>query len=455
MNTVFCMDCLEGIKQLKDNLVDLMVSDPPYGLSFMGKDWDKAVPSVDIWKECLRVMKPGAFAFILCTPRQDCLSEMIRRLGEAGFKTGFTSIYWAYATGFPKAMNIGKAIDKKLGKEREVIGKRNPNLDGSIRKKKRMPQPNDWETVVNAGLVDVTVPSSEQAKHLDGCYAGFQPKPAVEVVLVVMKPLAEKTYVGQALANGKGVSWLDDCRIPYKSEDDYKATEWGNQIDFSKNKKSMMNISNWKNGFVSLRKDVKSSPSGRFPGNLLVSDNILDDGTNHKSGSMKGIINNTKSQQLSGLNPIPRECSSSEGGFSRFFDLDTWAKKNNVKTFPFLITPKASKGEKNLGCEGLPVGEPPDSARSKPAEGRKSALGSPRANSHPTCKPLKLINYLITLGSREGDTVLDPFTGSGTTGVAAYQSNRNFIGYEISEDYHRIAEARINHHIKQHKLNNE
>src|SRR5207302_1574406 len=89
--------------------------DPPYGYSFMGKDWDKAVPPTEVWKECLRVLKPGAFAFIMSAPRLDVLSQMSLRIEQAGFEIGFTPIFWTYATGFPKAMNVGKAVDERSG----------------------------------------------------------------------------------------------------------------------------------------------------------------------------------------------------------------------------------------------------------------------------------------------------------------------------------------------------
>ena len=113
--TLYNKDCRD-MSELADNSVDLIVTDPPYGYSFMGKDWDKAVIPVGIWKECLRVLKPGAFAFVMCSPRQDCLGKMICNLSNAGFETGFTSLYWAYASGFPKAQNIGKAVDKRNGR---------------------------------------------------------------------------------------------------------------------------------------------------------------------------------------------------------------------------------------------------------------------------------------------------------------------------------------------------
>ena len=124
-------DSLIELAKLKDNSVDLIVTDPPYGYSFMGKEWDKALPDKRIWKECLRVLKHGGFAYVMSAPRQDVLSRMMIDLEGAGFNTSFTSMYWAYASGFPKAMNISKAVDKKLGVEREVVGKYG---DGSNRK---------------------------------------------------------------------------------------------------------------------------------------------------------------------------------------------------------------------------------------------------------------------------------------------------------------------------------
>jgi site-specific DNA-methyltransferase (adenine-specific) len=210
------------------------------------------------------------------TPRQDVCYRTAAGLEDAGLDLSFSPIYWTYATGFPKAMKLG-----------------------------------------------------------DGSYSGMQLKPAVEVVSVAMKPLAEKTYKAQALSNGHGCTWLDDCRIPFPD-----------------------------------------SQGSRFPANLLVSDAAL-------------------------------------GAYSRFFSLDAWAER----TLPFLIVPKPSQREKNHGLEG--------------------------ANPHGTVKPIQLMSYLITMGSRPGDTVLDCFLGSGTTGIAAAQLDRRFIGIELDPQYFETAKKRI------------
>src|SRR6185503_14735724 len=119
-------NCKDIIKEHKDNSIDLIVTDPPYGISFMGKDWDKELSDKEVWQQCYRVLKEGKLAFIMCSPRQDVLSRMIISLEDAGFRTNYTSIYWTYSSGFPKAANVSKLIDKKAKAEREIIGK-NPN----------------------------------------------------------------------------------------------------------------------------------------------------------------------------------------------------------------------------------------------------------------------------------------------------------------------------------------
>jgi len=430
-STLYLGDCLEELKNIEDSSIDCLVTDPPYGYSFMGKDWDKAVPSINIWKECLRVLKPGSFTFIMSSPRQDVLSRMIINLQDAGFRTDFTSIYWIYASGFPKATNISKIIDKRLGCEREVIenrkvtenmakmSKNSPNKDGYP--KQPRPKDNYWtgEILDNKSV-------SEKAKEFEGSYSGFQPKPAVEIIIVCMKPLSEKTFVEQALNNGKGIIWLDDCRIPYVDEKDNKRT--GN-LDRSESGEiyGFANNGNIKSGL--------RDKDGRFPANLLVSDDILNDGIDRKGvsgggpkiyGGGGGFDNNLNRQ------PVKNYYNDS-GSFSRYFDLDIWFEHkikdlpiNIQKVFPFLIESKASSTEKNKGLDVK--------------------------NNHPTVKPIKLMSYLITLGSRENDIILDPFMGSGSTGNAAKLLNRKFIGIEKEEEYIEIASKRIEIVNNQQKL---
>ena len=263
--TQYCSDALTILRGLEGDTVDLLCTDPPYGIGFMGKDWDKALPDKEIWAECLRVLKPGAFAFVMSIPRSDCLSRMIISLEDAGFNVGFSPIYHTFASGFPKAQNISKAVDKRGGNsptlsswqkylrakvsdsgisqseitkrlgnfmlghyigdsqpaipvyrdylklkeilnldstfdeffnaeaEREVIGQRiKARAEGQKSALPTMGAKTEYITVED------TLSSTPQAKALDGSYS-FNPKPAVEVIIVAQKPMTEKTYVGQAL----------------------------------------------------------------------------------------------------------------------------------------------------------------------------------------------------------------------------------------------------------------
>lgn len=367
LDIIYNEDCLKGVKRLPDESIDLIPTDPPYGIKFMGKSWDKALPDIKIWQECLRVLKPGAFAFVMCIPRQDCLARMIVSLEDAGFNVSFTSIYWAYASGFPKAQNIGKAVDKRRscdvsgyinesGKtdkeianycevspalvrfwrlnERQIqldewnklkrfLGIQNIRFDVNLLEAEREiigkhPQP--AREIYQSGKlpsdVDITLPATPQAQALDGSYSGFQPKPSVEIVIVAMKPLSEKTYVDQALKNRKGITWLDNCRVPYKSQDDFKK-------NWRKDKGSKSAFFDNANG-----KGIQTNSEGRFPSHLLVSDDALNDGKNYKSGwtnkDRTTDVNNYNVDIGGARTGQTGGHYSDDGSFSRYFSLDAW-----------------------------------------------------------------------------------------------------------------------------------
>ena len=449
---------LEVLKDYDDNSVDLLCTDPPYGYGFMGKSWDQTLPSKDIFRECYRVLKPGSFAFVMSAPRSDVQYRMVQMLEDVGFEIGYTPIYWTYATGFPKAMNIGKAVDKRLGKERKVVGKhpdpRHKYLNTDIRSGNAAGG-GHTNAARESGLI--TAPASDEAKKLDGSYAGYQPKPAVEVVIVAMKPLDQKGYLDQALDNQKGVTWLDNCRIPFAGMNDTEqyesdkkgfterssieegsvyADEYGGtyNYEFKKPKKTKRkpreeNTVFKTSGFKSEDNDTAdASPLGRFAANLLVSDDVLNveskgqlapTNGNHPSMNKDSLTHGDYSGYGKAMKP-----RNDGNSFSRYYSLDAWWEDRLTKlpeeiqrTFPFLIVPKASKSEKNNGAEN---------------------------NIHPTVKPLKLMSYLVTLGSRKNDVVLDPFMGSGTTPMACVTLSRNYIGIEREAEYFKIAQARVN-----------
>lgn len=526
------MDCLVGMKKLGDNSVDLVVTDPPYGYSFMGKDWDKVVPKLEIWQQCLRVLKPGAFCFVMSAPRQDVQSQMVNRLLKAGFEIGFTPLYWAYASGFPKASNISKMVDKRgteneryseLSKElcnylkssrellnlsqkdiskhflsktggltgcvwnwenganiptmeqwnklKELLKLNNKNfielIERAILKReeaerevigKDKDRGKDTRSIFGMGIGqwNITKSATPQAKALEGSYAGFQPKPAVEIILVAMKPLSEKTYVDQALKNGKGITWLENCRVPYENENDFQQRQRG-IIKDGKDQPSSTYNDNF--GLKTYDSSLYETKQGRFPANLLVSDDVLNDGSIRKSG--KDCIRRqpgTFVEHYYGGIGVEQITYGDSGSFSHYFDLDKWfinkLPESVQKTFPFLIVPKASSGEKNKGIEGLPTQRKPLMGEFKKNPGRNTPKSSPtpKQNFHPTVKPIQLMSYLITLSSRQNDLILDPFMGSGTTAIASRLLTRNFIGFELNKEYHKIAEARIKDYMEQKKL---
>jgi len=389
-------DCNNVLKDTETDSIDLIVTDPPYGIEFMGKDWDKAVVPTETWKECYRVLKQGKLAFIMCSPRQDVLSRMIVNLQDAGFRTNYTSIYWTFASGFPKAANISKLIDKRLGVKREQFPNPLANKQtGQIVGKGLSGARNDYDFIEPE-------PATEEAKKMEGAYVGFQPKPAVEIILVVSK--------------GKTLTWLDDCRIPYQSEDDKASTLFRATTGFTSKNQIYHNDPKYE------MTDVVRDEKGRFPANLLCQDDILNDGRVLKSSPLgfKGeVFPPSKGWNNHHMVRVPNKFND-EGSYSRYFSLDQWW----AKTFPFLIVPKASKSERG------------------------------EFNKHPTVKAMKLMSYLITMGSREGDLVLDPFCGSGTTCIAAEQLHRRWIGIELNSDYIEICNKRIAPLLQQLKLVN-
>ena len=400
-------DCLEALKSFKDNSVDLIVTDPPYGAKFMGKDWDKAMPQIEVWQECIRILKPGAFAFVMSLPRSDLSWRMKANLEKAGFVISFTPIFWTFASGFPKAQNIAKAIEKRH---------REPDMVEEVEGCGGMTPEKGYNVTKHHEIYDKY--THPDAKKLAGAYGGFQPKPAVEEIVVAMKPLSEKSFIDQALANQKSITWLGDCKIPSKIEVGWKGA--GSE-------------------YCGTPKGEARPQQNRFPANLLVSDDVLNDGKEYRTGDLDKDTGSPTTKEIYGkYSKRSLLTHGDSGSFSRYFDLDAWA----ANTLPFLIVPKPSKSEKNQGLEELPEGQTIGGAGTHEYADKFGAVKAVQHNIHPTVKPLKLMAYLIVMGSRRGDLVLDPFCGSGTTNVAAILLERKSIGIELEEDHVRTAQAR-------------
>lgn len=375
-------NCLDNLKELEDNSVDSIVTDPPYGLQFMGKKWDYDVPSVEIWKECLRVLKPGGHLLAFAGTRTQ--HRMAINIEDAGFEIR-DIIAWVYAVGMPKSHDVSKAIDKSLGAEREVVGKtagmakQNPKWNGTENGRSENYYKPEYE---------VTAPTTEEAKHWEGW--GTALKPSFEPVSMARKPLIG-TVAHNILEYGTGGINIDGCRIG----DDVRY----NPPASNKPGGLSLNLS-----LVGMPQDAEGTyTTGRWPANFTHdgSEEVLALFPDAKSGKSNG---DAKVGQ-SGVNvPLRRGTLISRddsGSAARFF-----------------YSPKASKSDKN---EGL----------------------SETVNDHPTVKPTELMRYLCRLVTPPGGTVLDPFMGSGSTGKAALLENFNFIGMEMDENYVRIAEERL------------
>jgi DNA modification methylase len=350
VNRIYHKDCKEGMKQLGDDSMDCCVTDPPYGIRFMGKKWDYAIPSVEVWKEVLRVLKPGAHMLVACGTRTQ--HRMAVNIEDAGFEIRDV-ISWHYGSGFPKSMDLSKAIDKAAGADRDIVGKRkHPTLkDGSKIEQQANAAHGDnaWKREW-----DITAPTTEAAKEWAGWGTGL--KPATEFWTLARKRIDAGTVSENVMQFGVGGLNIDACRVSYNGE----------KPNLGGRAKAKMGGKGY--GFDIDGRPEEVNAKGRFPANL-----ILDE-------FMAG------------------EMDRGTGGASRFF-----------------YVAKASGSERGSG------------------------------NTHPTVKPLALMNYLIRLVCpiESGRIVLEPFAGSGTTCIAALRLGVDFMGFEADKESFRIAERRL------------
>jgi site-specific DNA-methyltransferase (adenine-specific) len=256
-------DCLEVLKTMPDNSVDAVVTDPPYGISFMGKKWDYDVPSVEIWQECLRVLKPGGHLLAFAGTRTQ--HRMAVRIEDAGFEIR-DMIAWLYGSGFPKSMDVGKAIDKQAGAKREVVGH---DPTSGLGANSRLTD-DGWHGVGRRGC-DITAPATESAKQWDGW--GSAIKPAMEPITLARKPL-DGTIAQNVLKWGVGGINIDGCRVGTET-----MTSGGSLPDIRANN---YNVSSGKERL----KTPVINKEGRFPSNIIHdgSDEVLGLFPDAKSG---------------------------------------------------------------------------------------------------------------------------------------------------------------------------
>ena len=411
-------DCIEVLKTLPDNSVDSIVTDPPYHLTsivkrfgkegsapaqfgkdgaysraskgFMGKEWDGGDIAfrTDVWSECLRVLKPGGH--LLAFSHSRTYHRMAVAIEDAGFEIR-DQIMWIYGQGFPKSHNIGKAIDKIQGNEREVVGD-NPNHRTT-------------SGLLELGFQDGRESSTITKGNSDWEGWGTALKPAHEPIVMARKPLSEKSIAENVIKWGTGGINIDECRIPANWEDE-RPPSWFNS---GKSKSGEPTYGGNLKTLTDSTLGERLNDGGRFPANIILDEEagkVLDEQSGERGNGWKknygkedyeGLQYSSSTQQcVFGGGYSGKNTYSDKGGASRFF-----------------YCPKTSKKEK--GDE----------------------------NNHPTVKPLKLMEYLIKLVTPKGGVVMDCFMGSGSTGVAARNLGFKFIGIEREQEYMDIAKQRI------------
>jgi len=463
MREIIHGDCLEKLKELQDNSVDAVVTDPPYGLSFMGKKWDYDVPSTEIWQECLRVLKPGGYLLAFAGTRTQ--HRMAVRIEDAGFEIR-DMIAWVYGSGFPKSLNIGKAVDKLQGNEREVVG---TQLLGGNAAQSTKEKGGTYGSNTNAvGVKPIEVTLTKGNSPYEGW--GTALKPALEPITVARKPLSEKTVAENVLKWGTGGINIDGSRVEYQGESDKaSATPQGkctsnnsagsapdvymSEVDYHGEKYWYKNEYKW---LIDKWLDDEDYVWSELKQNLESPETYswcklpqIDDGDRVLFDSAEGVCTRLYESKRKEF-----ERPEQLGRFPANLIHD--GSDEVVELFPndsqrFFYCAKASKSERNKGCElleekqtvggGGGIGNYLEDVNS--ASGKYGSEKAPNKNNHPTVKPIALMEYLVKLVTKENAVVLDPFAGSGSTLLACKNLKRDYIGIEKEEEYIKIIEARL------------
>ena len=403
--------CRREMKKLQRQkiMVDAIVTDPPYHLTsiverfgkegsapakdkdgafkrqsvgFMGKEWDGGDIAFDpmTWSLCLGLLKPGGHLIAFSASRN--YHRMAVAIENAGFEIR-DQIMWLYGSGFPKSLNIGKAVDKKQGNERESLGMYDPRSlqDGANRTERAIG--NQQVANYESSMVEKTKGNSEWEGW------GTALKPAHEPIVLARKPLSEKSIVDNVLKWGTGGINIDGCRIEGDSDAKTRVRKAGSEFGQNSGWNDHKNV------------DTIYDPSqGRYPANLM------HDGLQEEWARYFYCPKTSTEERNRGL----------EG-----FSAKPIAWGNQAKA-------ELKRGNLNFAADG---------------DGTKHNKVAMRLNTHPTVKPVELMKYLCRLVTPKGGTVLDPFMGSGSTGIAAKDEGFDFIGIEKEPEYYDIAEARI------------
>lgn len=368
---------IDILKEYPDNHFDAIVTDPPYGIEFLGKDWDKNTGAMETWQECYRVLKPGGHMLAFSAART--YHHLATNVEMAGFEIR-DQLMWLYGSGFPKAQDIGKAIERREGKRNNLI---NPGSD-IVGLNTRCGKCGTLKNGSNENKCkDESCPLQQMTKPADNEWAGWKTalKPAHEPIVMARKPM-KGSAIDNVLEWGTGALNIDESRVPY-------ADEAEKQERLSYNKYAGKTYGD-EGVYETQTTQGSVSEEGRFPSNVL--------------GEVEG--------------------------YQKFF-----------------YCPKVSRAERHAGFEQKNIPTMPTTNGNIVGNGQSKLIEREEiqsmGNNHPTVKPVELMKYLIKLVTPAGGRVLDPFNGSGSTGMAAVELGYDYVGCELDPNYVEIANKRI------------
>lgn len=424
--TVLNLDCRHGLALLPDNSIDAVLTDPPYELGIMGHAWDRSGIAYDVamWREALRVLKPGghmlAFSGSRTYHRMTCAIE------DAGFEVR-DSIMWVYGSGFPKSLDISKALDKLHGAERQVVGQQYRAATGRD------------EGYGFGESFDITAPATLIAQLWEGWGTGL--KPSHEPICVARKPMAADTVAANVMAWGVGGINVDGCRIAIDPVADASQLR-------------TMSVSQHDGADGWGMNTTRANPAarvlgeeGRWPANFIHdgSPEVLAMFPETGPSSVRKANGPEQYGYRGGERaPVDRGHVDNGGSAARFYQQCQWTQ-DDLEAALFYYCAKASKRDKDEGL-GEEFAERAGSANLRQNCGLSKAKTEFKLrNHHPTVKPTTLMRYLARLICPTGGTILDIFAGSGSTGKAAILEGFQFLGFELEAEFTDLANARIEH----------
>ncbi len=392
--TILHGDCLAWLAVMPESSVDAIVTDPPYGLGFMGKGWDELPPGREFAEACLRVLRPGGHLLSFGGTRT--WHRLAVAIEDAGFEMR-DSVAWLYGSGFPKSLNVSKAIDKAAGATREVVGSQ--VLTGTARKgvggeSHGAARTNGADHVERvATTIALTAPSTPDAVKWQGW--GTALKPAFEPIVVARKPLGEPTVAANVLTHGTGALNIDATRVAPTGDCRPRIAEASQETRYTDAGGT---------NFAALPGVRGGAPEGRWPANVLLDGDTADalDAQSAVTKSQGGSRGAGGGNGVYGVIAAQPDGYGDTGGASRFFPTFRYEAKAPTKERPKI--------------DGV---------------------------AHPTVKPLELMRWLVRLVTPPGGLVVDPFAGSGTTVEAALLEGFRVVGIEREAEYLSLIAARI------------